>query len=154
MQRLSTLSRRTKVVLVATLALGLAGSVTGVDPAAADPKQFTAAVGVGSDTTQDVVNALAGFANGTNFTPVQSTDASKRQVVSWDAVGTTCITPKAPGATFLRPERLDQRPPGAQPRHRRHRLGQRHRLRRQQGRHRPRAVRPVVRRPLGRRHVT
>ena len=103
MQRLSTLSRRTKVVLAATLALGLAGSVTGVDPAAADPKQFTAAVGVGSDTTQDVVNALAGFANGTNFTPVQSTDASKRQVVSWDAVGTTCITPKAPGATFLRP---------------------------------------------------
>lgn len=103
MQRLSNLSRRAKVGLTAALALGLLGSVIGSDPASADPKQFTAAVGVGSDTTQDVVNAFAGFANGTNFTPVQSTDASRRQVVSWDAVGTTCITPKAPGATFLRP---------------------------------------------------
>lgn len=98
-----SLSRRAKVAAAATLALGLVGGLVNVHPASADPKQFAAAVGVGSDTTQDVVNALAGHANGTNYTPAQSTEGTKRQIASWDALGSTCITPKAPGATFLRP---------------------------------------------------
>ena len=89
---------------VVLAALGLSTLAVGSDPASADPKQFTALVAVGSDTTQDVINAFAGSANSNNFTPLQSSAASgKRQVASWDAIGTTCITPQAPGATFLRP---------------------------------------------------
>lgn len=92
----------------AALAAGLsvAGLVANAVPSAtADPKAATALVGVGSDTTQDVMNALAGFNNGINYTPVQSSVASgQKQITSWDAtpVG-TCITPKTPGATFDRP---------------------------------------------------
>lgn len=83
----------------------VAGSLIGGSPAGADPKQFSAFIGVGSDTTQDVVNALAGFNNNINYTPVQSSTASgKKQIVSWDAIGSsTCITTKAGGTTFLRP---------------------------------------------------
>lgn len=84
--------------------VGLSALIATGSPATADPKQFAAATGVGSDTTQDVMNALSGFNNVTSFTPVQSTAASgRRQVASWDAVGASCITPKAPGATFNRP---------------------------------------------------
>lgn len=76
--------------------------------ASADPQSATALVGVGSDTTQDVMNALSGFNNGRNYTPIQSSAATGfRQIASFDAIvgGTpgTCITPKAPGATFDRP---------------------------------------------------
>jgi hypothetical protein len=85
-------------------AVGLGALVATGDPATADPKQFSAAIGVGSDTTQDVMNGLAGFANTASYTPVQSSAASgRRQVASWDATGTPCITPKAPGATINRP---------------------------------------------------
>jgi hypothetical protein len=105
LQRLSNLlsRRRVKAVVVSAVALGLAGTMFGASPAEADPKQFTAVIGVGSDTTQDVMNALSGFANNNNFTPAQSTEGTKRQLVSWDALGSTCITPKAPGATIQRP---------------------------------------------------
>ncbi len=97
-------SKRAKGTLaVAIAALGLTSIISG-DPASADPKQYAAATGVGSDTTQDIMNALSGHANSNNFVPVQSSVASgKRQLVSWDALGTPCITPKAPGATINRP---------------------------------------------------
>jgi hypothetical protein len=78
--------------------------------AQADPKQLTAAVGVGSDTTQDVMNAMTGFTNGINYTPIQSSSASGyRQVISFDAlppagVADACITPKVGGPTFARPQ--------------------------------------------------
>ena len=96
-------------------ALGLAvlasmGVALAAPSANADPKQLSAAVGVGSDTTQDVVNALAGFTNGFNYTPVQSSSASgSRQIISFDAlppagVTDTCITPKVGGPTFTRPQ--------------------------------------------------
>ena len=77
--------------------------------AGADPKQYTAAVGLGSDTTQDVMNALAGHANGNNYDPIQSSTATgKRQVVSFDAtppsgVVGTCIITKTGGPSFDRP---------------------------------------------------
>ncbi|MEQ1785804.1 MAG: hypothetical protein ABL966_02030 [Acidimicrobiales bacterium] len=91
-------------VATGTTVLGLAAILAVGEPANADPKQFSAFVGTGSDTTQDVVNALAGHANGSNFPPAQSSAATgKVQLTSWDAVGTDCITPKAGGATFLRP---------------------------------------------------
>ncbi len=96
--------KRSKVTAAVLVAASLVGLVATGDPSSADPKQFSAAVGVGSDTTQDILNALAGHANSNNFTPAQSSAASgKRQIASWDALGTPCITPKAPGATILRP---------------------------------------------------
>jgi ABC-type phosphate transport system substrate-binding protein len=91
--------------VLATAAVGLTSLIVGNDPASADPKQLTTLfVGVGSDTTQDILNALAGEANGNNYTPVQSSAATgKKQLTSWDATGAGCITPRAPGATFTRP---------------------------------------------------
>lgn len=80
-----------------------------VGSAGADPAQYTAFVGVGSDTTQDVLNALAGKSNGILFTPVQSSAATgRRQIISFDATppaGATdnCITPKIGSPTFTRP---------------------------------------------------
>ena len=93
------------VAMTATLGTTFVGG-----SAQADPKQLTAAVGVGSDTTQDVMNAMTGFTNGVNYTPIQSTSASGyRQVISFDAlppagVADACITPKVGGPTFARPQ--------------------------------------------------
>ncbi len=106
MQRFGkTLGRKgMRAVALAVAALGLAGTVVGGDPAGADPKQFTAAIGMGSDTTQDVMNALSGHANGVNYTPVQSSAATnRRQLISWDAVGSACISPKGAGVSINRP---------------------------------------------------
>lgn len=108
MNRLSNLlgGRRAKIVVsVATVGLAFTGLVASGTPSGADPKQFSALVGVGSDTTQDVLNGYAGAGhNGNLFTPVKSNaTGGYRQITSWDAVGSTCITPKAPGATFQRP---------------------------------------------------
>lgn len=89
----------------ASAALGLVSFIAASSPANADPKQADALIGVGSDTTQEVMNALAGFNNGINYTPVQGA-STLTQLVSWDAAissSPTCITPKAGGASFLRP---------------------------------------------------
>lgn len=92
---------------IAAAGLVIGSSVIGGPSAGADPKQFFSLVGFGSDTTQDVMNALAGEANGNLYTPVKSSVASGRtQITSWDAITnpvTNCVTPKAPGATMNRP---------------------------------------------------
>jgi ABC-type phosphate transport system substrate-binding protein len=87
-------------VVGATALMSFAGGTAG-----ADPKQLNAAlVGTGSDTTQDIMNALAGEANGKLYTPIRSSQASGfRQIISFDAVGSACITPRAPGSSFDRP---------------------------------------------------
>jgi len=95
------------------VASGLVAAALGaslmVGPANADPAQYTAFVGVGSDTTQDVHNALAGKSAGLFYTPVQSSAATgNRQLISFDAtppagVADNCITPKLGAATFTRP---------------------------------------------------
>lgn len=87
--------------LGAVVAVGLAGS----SPANADPKQFSALVGFGSDTTQDVLNALSGHSNGVNYPPAQSSAASgRRQLVSWDAFPQNqCIQTRAGSGSILRP---------------------------------------------------
>ena len=93
-------------VAAATATLGSIAAIgfVGNSPAQADPKQYGALVGYGSDTTQDVMNALSGFANGINFTPVQSQDATQTQLVSWDAFPAgQCITTKVGAPTILRP---------------------------------------------------
>ena len=98
-----------------TRRLALCAALTGtigtamINSAHADPKQYTALIGVGSDTVQDVMNAYAGATNGTNYTPLQSSAATgSRQLISFDAippagVSGTCITPKLGGPTFTRP---------------------------------------------------
>lgn len=103
------ITSRKKLVRIAA-ALAAIGSAAGASmvvgsPANADPKQYTALVGYGSDTTQDVMNALAGFSNGRNFTPVQTTAGTGQlQLVSWDAFpANECITTKVGAPTILRP---------------------------------------------------
>ncbi|MGZ4680013.1 MAG: hypothetical protein ACXV4D_07575 [Ilumatobacteraceae bacterium] len=101
----STITKRLALSLAITALLGS----TVVGSANADPKQLTAAVGVGSDTTQDVLNALSGNVSNINYVPVQSSVASgQRQIISFDAIPPagvtgTCITPKPGAPTFDRP---------------------------------------------------
>jgi hypothetical protein len=91
------------LALTATLGSGLVGSAN------ADPKQLTAAIGVGSDTIQDVTNAFAGNTNNINYVPIQSSTATgQRQIASFDAIppaGVTgaCITVKPGAPTIDRP---------------------------------------------------
>ncbi|GAC1594005.1 MAG: hypothetical protein NVS3B21_15600 [Acidimicrobiales bacterium] len=99
------------VTAIAVVGVGaLAMMPGGVPVAHADPQQLTApVVAVGSDTIQDITNALAGGTNNIDYTPLHSDLASGRlQITSWDAVPpgtstTVCISPKAPGASFNRP---------------------------------------------------
>jgi hypothetical protein len=101
-----------KRLVVAAGALATVGAIAAVSvsPATADPKQYTALVGVGSDTTQDVTNALAGFQNNAAYPPVYSSPASgARPIVSFDATNPdpnstdVCITPKIGSPNFNRP---------------------------------------------------
>jgi ABC-type phosphate transport system substrate-binding protein len=102
----SSTKKRLGMALVGIALVG-AGALT--SPAKADPKQLTALVGVGSDTVQDVANALAGTTNGLYYDPVHSSVASgSRQLISFDAFSPTnvsdlCITTKTGGPTFIRP---------------------------------------------------
>ena len=90
------------------VATALAAS-TMVGSASADPAQFGALAGFGSDTSQDVLNALAGKSNGILYTPIQSSAATGgRQVISFDATppagaADNCVTPKIGAPTFTRP---------------------------------------------------
>ncbi|NUQ97593.1 MAG: hypothetical protein HOY79_13915 [Streptomyces sp.] len=90
----------------------VAGGLALATPAVADPDAgaFRRLVGVGSDTTQDVLNALAGdTVNGTSYsaTAVKSTDGAG--IASYDAIepgtGSTSssITTRSGGPSFLRP---------------------------------------------------
>lgn len=91
------------VAALAVVAAGAASMISGAPSAGADPKWPNALVGHGSDTTQDVMGALAGEESGIFYTPVTSSAASGAKVLnSWDATGSTCVTPRAPGATIQR----------------------------------------------------
>ncbi len=103
------ISSTTKKRLACGLIAASLGASLMVGSASADPAQFTAFTGVGSDTTQDVVNALAGKSGSLLFTPVQSSAATgSRQLISFDAtppagVSDNCITPRLGSPTFTRP---------------------------------------------------
>lgn len=101
-------SRKQRVAIGLALTAAMAASLyTGT--AQADPKQYDAFVGVGSDTTQDVMNAFAGNANGIQYTPVSSgTATGNKQLISFDAaipagVSDQCVTPKIGLSTYTRP---------------------------------------------------
>ena len=69
----------------AVLSIGAASMIAGSAAAGADPKQFeNPLVGVGSDTTQDVMDAFTGEVNGTTFLPLNTSDGT--QLASWRAV--------------------------------------------------------------------
>lgn len=91
----------------AALALAVAGTVGASafgGSVSADPMQYSAARGVGSDTTQEVMNAFAGYSTGVDYTPVHSSAATgSRQIVSFDALGTDCITPGLGAPSVDRP---------------------------------------------------
>jgi hypothetical protein len=92
----------------AVAALGLVGG-----SAKADPQFPNAFVGVGSDTTQDVLNALSGYAPAPGLTAAQSRyepaiASNGSQLLSFNALnpdpaGDTCITTKLGGPAFDRP---------------------------------------------------
>lgn len=100
-----TLRRRGARTALGIAAAGMiSASVLGGAPANADPKQFSAFAGFGSDTTQDITNALAGNSNNISYLPIASSAATgSTQITSWDAFGTTCITPKVGSASINRP---------------------------------------------------
>src|SRR6476619_7653144 len=104
----STTTKRLALVLAATSLLGAA--LVGGGSANADPKQYDAPfVLVGSDTTQDVMNALAGFDNGIKYPNYlqSSPGTGNKQIVSWDATfngsTTSCIATRTGGPSFNRP---------------------------------------------------
>ncbi|MGE3619999.1 MAG: hypothetical protein AB7L84_06005 [Acidimicrobiia bacterium] len=100
-------SRRAKAVAaIATAGLSLTALVATGNPSGADPKQLSANAirGTGSDTTQDILGALAGEANGHLYDPARSSQASGyEQLISFDATGSACISTRAPGASVDRP---------------------------------------------------
>lgn len=88
---------------LAALSAAAVSTIGSAPSAHADPKWPNALVGHGSDTTQDIMGALAGEESGLFYTPVTSSVASGAKILnSWDAAGTACVTPRAPGITIQR----------------------------------------------------
>ena len=103
------LNTRKKRLAVGFALTAVLGTQLSMGSAQADPKQLSALVGVGSDTTQDVSNAFAGFSDGIYYTPIRSSTASlARQVISFDATppagaGDNCIITRVSAPGFQRP---------------------------------------------------
>lgn len=105
--------RRTRLSAAMVAAAVVSGTLALASPASADPTPagtFRQLVGVGSDTTQDVTNALAGdTVNGTSYSTSAVKSANGAGIASYDAIepGTgatgTKITTRSGGTTFLRP---------------------------------------------------
>src|SRR5262245_32766910 len=96
-------SVRIVAALAAVGAIGSLGLIGSSSPANADPKQYSALIGYGSDTIEQVTNALAGFQNGINYPPLQA-GSSKQQLVSWDATpDNQCFAPLPGSPSIHRP---------------------------------------------------
>jgi hypothetical protein len=106
-----TLKRKIGSIAAAAAMLGVTATsvITTAGPAAADPPQYNGYVGVGSDTTQDVINALSGFNQNSIYNPVFSDSGTQRStIISFDAVPPAgvsdgCITTRVKSPTFARP---------------------------------------------------
>lgn len=88
-----------KLLTVAALATSLATVVSGT--AVADPSVTPASVdivGVGSDTTQALLNQLA-----TDYNASLPAGSTAPHLYSWDATGTSPITPKTGASSIARP---------------------------------------------------
>ncbi len=103
------LTTKTKKAMAAALAVTTLGAGMLSGSVSADPANETAFVGVGSDTTQDVMNAMAGRSNNLLYTPIQASAANgSTQVISYDAtnpdpLGNSCIVMKRGFGTVYRP---------------------------------------------------
>jgi len=100
--------KRSKLALAALAATISVGLLAPSSPVSADPKFADSLVGMGSDTTMDVMAALGGYANGKAFTPVQSSTASgSKHITTWDSKLAShtdnCIAPKLKAPTVYRP---------------------------------------------------
>ncbi|MFF4565936.1 Ig-like domain repeat protein [Streptomyces sp. NPDC001435] len=105
--------RTTRYSAALVAAAVVAGGLALASPASADPTPagtFRQLVGVGSDTTQDVLNALAGdTVNGTGYSATAVKSTSGAGLASYDAIepgtgstSSTIIT-RSGGPSFLRP---------------------------------------------------
>ncbi|MFC4506879.1 MULTISPECIES: Ig-like domain repeat protein [Streptomyces] len=99
--------RRTRSTAALVAAAVVAGGMALASPAYADPTPagtFRQLVGVGSDTTQDVLNALAGdTVNGTSYASTAVKSASGAGIASYDAIGSATIQTRSGGPSFTRP---------------------------------------------------
>ncbi|MET8095014.1 Ig-like domain repeat protein [Streptomyces sp. NPDC005236] len=105
--------RTTRLSAAMVAAAVVSGTLALASPASADPTPagtFRKLVGVGSDTTQDVLNALAGdTVNGNSYTATAVQAASGAGVASYDAIEpgtgstTSNIQTRTGGPSFLRP---------------------------------------------------
>ena len=105
--------RTTRSTAALVAAAVVAGGLALTSPAYADPTPagtFRKLVGVGSDTTQDVLNALAGdTVNGKSYADTAVKSASGAGVASYDAIEpgtgstTSKITTRSGGPSFARP---------------------------------------------------
>ena len=90
-----------KQFIAAAAALGVAASLVAVAPAAYAEPVSPGFAAVGSDTLQDVVNALS---NGTKITTSNVRSTAKGQpFANFDATGSATIQTKSLGARFTRP---------------------------------------------------
>lgn len=106
----STTTKRRVAMCLATVSMGAGFALSaGGAPVSADPMQLSALVGAGSDTTMEIMNAMAGFSSGNAYTAINSGAATGyRHLASWDATpaqtaSDNCITPVLNGPTFTRP---------------------------------------------------
>ncbi|MFF4354576.1 Ig-like domain repeat protein [Streptomyces sp. NPDC001530] len=105
--------RTTRCTAAMVAAAVVSGTLALASPASADPTPagtFRQLVGVGSDTTQDVLNALAGdTVNGKSYSATAVKSASGAGLASYDAIEpgtgstTSTIQTRTGGPTFLRP---------------------------------------------------
>ncbi|MEV7737197.1 Ig-like domain repeat protein [Streptomyces sp. NPDC088921] len=99
--------RRTRSTATLVAAAVVAGGMALASPAYADPTPagtFRQLVGVGSDTTQDVLNALAGdTVNGTGYAGTAVKSTSGAGIASYDAIGSATVQTRPAGPTFTRP---------------------------------------------------
>ena len=101
------------LIAAAAALAGLAGAgIASTHTANAEPQQYKAPLfGFGSDTTQDVMNALGGFVNGKIYTPLVTSEATGyKQIVNFDATipggdasARECIATKLGSPLILRP---------------------------------------------------
>ncbi|MGW2688735.1 Ig-like domain repeat protein [Streptomyces sp. NPDC001414] len=99
--------RRTRSTAALVAAAVVAGGLALASPAYADPTPagtFRKLVGVGSDTTQDVMNALAGdTVNGTSYSGKAVKSGTGAGLASYDAIGSATIQTRSGGPSFPRP---------------------------------------------------
>ncbi|MEV6761072.1 Ig-like domain repeat protein [Streptomyces sp. NPDC051105] len=99
--------RRTRSTAALVAAAVVAGGLALASPAYADPTPagtFRQLVGVGSDTTQDVMNALAGdTVNGTSYASTALKSSTGAGLASYDAIGSATIQTRSGGPSFNRP---------------------------------------------------